>query len=457
MLKSLLSVCSIFVLLLPNLFLPNPAAACPVKLPETLLSLYRNSDAIYVGRFDKVEDHEVIENSDELTVVNIKKHFDISSTLKGDSRKLFVLEDKDYRYKSNAGTAVEQSEESEEPSVEQRDEEEDDRYRAASLKSGDLVLLFLKKGEDGTLGLTDYRDAIKKMTPERLEVYEARIRELNSIFSGKKADDAAIVDWLVRCAEDAATRWEGAFELQQSFQRLEWMEQQKAEAEEESEEEEAEPVDRAAAEDADVDTEAEGEAEAAEEESDEVDNSVYAKLLNDGHKQALMNTLLASTQEASEPGKAKPLTEGDRVLIELVSKWGDNRFARFSLDRLQSSSGDPYVVSELMSSVATILADSELEKLAGKYSDSYYQDDADLVDEDEDSDSSGEDEEKADSETPTEVESSGSAGAKPQPEKAVVPKITYKQLRDELLAKFIERSVAALAIAESQKEERVAR
>src|SRR5688572_10090616 len=106
MLKYLLSVCSIFVLLFPTIFLPTRTVACPVKTPETLLSLCRASDTIYVARFDKVEDQEIIENTDERTIINIKKHFDISSTLKGEPQRLFVLEEEEYRFKPRDGETI---------------------------------------------------------------------------------------------------------------------------------------------------------------------------------------------------------------------------------------------------------------------------------------------------------------------------------------------------------------
>src|SRR5688572_13849366 len=171
MLKYLLSVCSIFVLLFPTIFLPTRTVACPVKNPETLLSLYRASDTIYVARFDKVEDQEIIENTDERTIINIKKHFDISSTLKGEPQKLFVLDEQESRYKPREDAAVVEIDGVAVSEVESGEEES--YYGVTNLEPGDLVILFLRKGDDGkTLELADYRDAIRKMLPGRLDSYE---------------------------------------------------------------------------------------------------------------------------------------------------------------------------------------------------------------------------------------------------------------------------------------------
>src|SRR5688572_17743034 len=190
MFRSLLSACSVVVLILPTLLVPTTARACPVQLPATLLSLYRNSDAIFVARFAKAEDTDIIEDSAEETLLNVRSEFDVSSALKGETRKLFVLEERAYRYKSDQLEAP-----SEGLAELEENDERDALYRRPNLKPGDTVLLFLKEQHDQngtvTLGLTDYRDAIKKMSGERLHAYETRNRELNSIFGGKEKADGA--------------------------------------------------------------------------------------------------------------------------------------------------------------------------------------------------------------------------------------------------------------------------
>lgn len=328
MLRSLLSVCAILVLLLPTIFIPRQVTACPVKLPETLLALYRNSDAIYIGTYDKITEHEIVEDTAERIIVNTKRHFDISTTLKGEPMKLVALDETDYRYKNLPGATEESSEVAEaEVEAEQSEQdvpEEEDLYVSPVLNSGDLVLLFLKNDPDtGALNLTDYRDGVKKMTSrEKLDAYEARIRELNTIFSGKKVDDASIVEWLVRCARDPLTRWEAAFEIYLSFQELGWREREKQEQEQQQAEGEAAEAEPA---------EAEEGSEASEEEAvevEELDRSVYARLLTDAQKQELMNIIIEA-RPASDSKNANRLDRGDRVLIDVVSNWGDGRFARF--------------------------------------------------------------------------------------------------------------------------------
>ena len=448
MLKYLLSLFSILVLLLPTLLLP--AEACPVKLPETLLSLYANSDAIYVARFDKVEDYETIESSDERSIVRIVKHFDVSSALKGETRKLFTIDERDYRYKRDLSNAEE-----EEVASEQAEEEEGVAISGSrNLKSGDQVLLFLKMSEDGkTLELTDSRDGIKKMTPARLGSYEARINELNSIFSRKTIDNAEIVEWLVACVQDPRTRWEGAYQLQRSFEQLEWLEEQKEESEENEGSEEAvsegesETADSASGDSGDAETNIATTFKLVQPQPWDI--AEYARLLTDAQKDELMKVLV-DRPSTTDDGKEVRLTHGDRILIDVVSNWGDQRFVKFLLDRLQASSTEPYQVSQMMSTIAKVLSDDELSRIAEKYSDVDHGDDDDAVEVEELEETSNEAESEA---TEAEGEISESTLA-PEPEskskQEPTAEVTYKGFRSALMSKFLDRSFVLISIADSK-------
>jgi len=58
--------------------------------------------------------------------------------------------------------------------------------------------------------------ATKELAPRALEVYLLRLEELSKIPAEKRdeAPSPATLDWLVRCIEGPATRWEGAMEFQ---------------------------------------------------------------------------------------------------------------------------------------------------------------------------------------------------------------------------------------------------
>jgi hypothetical protein len=453
--RSLLSTAAIFVLLSSMLFIPARVSArsrCPVKMPETLLSLYRNSDAIYIAAFDKTVDGEITEDTAEYSTINVKMHFSISSTLKGESRKFFVREDEEYRYK-NAEPQGEAEAEAEES------EEIDDDYGNPGLQPGDTLLLFLKNGEEGEgLRLTDYRDGIKKLSREQISVYEARIRDLASIFSDKKISEAKIVDWLVRCAVDPATRWEGTFELLQSFQEMEWREEAAKERKEQIAKGEAvEEIAEVKSEALNGDDDGKGPAA-------DLDTAGFAKILSDSQKETLANILLESpVARADESREAAKKIRGDHELIELVQKWGDPRLVGFLLEGLRAGSNDPVAAGRAMTKIAEILDDKDAASIAEKYSEDVYEDDEDLVgDDSEEADAQADDpaanapDENKDAEDVPSAESdpkeTPAADSKEGPAKTEPKKLTYKELRSDLMQKFLDRCDQAIAEKEAEKE-----
>lgn len=459
MLRFLFSAGAVFTLLVSMFLFPQTAAArrCPVKEPETLLSLYQNSDAIYVAVFDRIEEGEVVETTENYTTVDIKKHFTISSTLKGQARKFFVLEDQDYRYKAAAAEPVqaveegkaeseaekpESTEPEEEAVVDEEEEYEDD---PAELKSGDRLLLFVKEAEEENEAarLTDYRDGIKKLSTEALSAYEARINDLRSIFSAKKISEARVIDWLIRCAEDPLTRWEGTYELLRSVRNQKWRD----DADRERKERIAKglPVEQVA-------LEYDDEEEVAGKIAGRVDTSSFARLLDQNHKQTLANILLNFTKDSS--GK-KEYISGDRELIELVSKWGDPRLMGFLLDQIRAGADDPSDTSDKMQMVGEILKDEDVDELAEKYSDIVYESDDDQVEADE-----AEEAEQPEAESPEEalpVEESKNkqeekdAETAVEEEKPAPKKMTYKELRADLLQKFLAECDRAIADSQTAK------
>ena len=374
--RFLLATVSIFVLLVTTFFLPKSVSAsrCGEKMPVTFLSLYRSSEFIYVGTFDKVEEGEVTEDTAEYSVIPIKKSFSLSTALKGETKKMLVLEESSYRYKGrqvveeaeveaqgeSTEEAVAEATEPEESMAAEVEGEEESEADDTELKPGDRVLLFLNKSEDGDdLELADYSDGLKKMTPEKLSAYEPRIRELNDIFSKAEPSYSEIVAWIVRCVEDPETRWEGTYELVQSFQYMEWNAERAKLAQQKSKTEEEE-------------VDSERYLPQAPKKFDTGDEN-FAKELTEGQKLLLTNIML--NRERPKPKRTfstedppPGMNRGDRELIELVRRWGDSKVAINILDQLRFDPSDPDMNADLMNSVATILDDEKITELAEQYS-----------------------------------------------------------------------------------------
>lgn len=436
MFRSLLSVFGAAVLLFPTLiFSPNAfAGRCPVREPSTLLSLYRRSDAIYVARYEKTEEAAVREDSADYKVITLKKHFSVSSTLKGESQKLFSYEDEEYRFKNADETPAEETEE-----VDDEEEYVDDRR----LAPGDQVLIFLSKHDGETLRLTDTRDGIKKLSDEKLASYELRVRELNTIFATPKVNNDDIVAWLIRCIEDPATRWEGAYELNRAFQTKEWREAR------------AEAAKLKSAEDKNGGVAADGiQIEVVELEIGDADTSIYANLLTQSQKDVLSNIVLSIGMESRqlESKIESKLDHGDVALIDLVKRWGDSRLAVFLLDQVRNG-GDPYTTSDHMDVIAELLKDEELASLASKFEEIYHEPDDDSVEptESEEEPESGEELDESDAADTEELETAEESEETPIEEEKTdsqsekVAQKTFKELRAEILAKFVERAEKVIA------------
>lgn len=474
--KIILSGTTIFSLLCPTLiiFLNQPAIACPVREPETLLSLYRDSDGVYRARFTGQDESEPKPEKDDgqYSIAEVSRHFDVLTTHKGKNAEKVTVYDDHYIYNpvpeiALDEAAAEEPEQAEEtPAAKNEDEnaaedepeaevaeEEVDEPDSRELKSGDEVLLFVQKDkESGRIEVTAYNDGLKKLSREDMAVYEARIKELGPIFAAEKPDPQKITDWLIRCAEDPATRWEGTAELQRSFRFLEYKQARDAEK-----------------------PKAEGEAETVRFFSYGGNSSYeYAEAMNEYHRQTLTLLVINSDLGYRPVNKKSKFVRGDFELVDLVTKWADGRVAQALLERVRSGGYSNWENSRMMSSVAEILKDGKLEALANGYGRTSWQSDKDRVDPD-DMDNAAEDEptveagtEKLEAspdqaanaaktvETVAETKPEAAAVTSPEPKKAKQPLPTYGQLRKDILEKFLARADKVIVEPQTQPEVKTA-
>lgn len=82
-------------------------------------------------------------------------------------------------------------------------------------KTGSEVVVFLDKGENGMFKTHALSYGAREVTSGDIAVYRDRIREMQQILSIKDTDQQFIetTEWLVKCAEHEATRWDGVYEL----------------------------------------------------------------------------------------------------------------------------------------------------------------------------------------------------------------------------------------------------
>jgi len=315
----------ISILLLAFLILAaSCAAAGQTRSHPTLLSLYTRSDAVMIGRYDKREEFGTNRVGDGFTVVSMRTRFDIATVLKGEPQKFVAVEDEEFRYQIQRGQDA--------PGTAIFVNGTDSREEASQPRPGDTVLLFLNQAGD-SFELVDDVDGVRKIDATSQSVYLDRIKELGSIFEKGDADPSKLAAWLVRCAEQPATRWDGTHELLQGFRRI--------------------PSNR----------------EKDSNGYERVDPSVSksygaeaAKALGTELRSALTQILMNSDFRANSD-----ISEGDRELIALVKRWDATAAASYLLGQLKSRAFSSHENAGMMYKVAELIGDAQAMKLSRSY------------------------------------------------------------------------------------------
>jgi hypothetical protein len=333
---------------------PRASSACPVAPPLPLRQLYKRSDLVGVARVGdsvgvaRVGDSVVVARVDNGALVRTTLHF--SKLLKGENKERSV-----------------------------------DLYRVWwrgewEVSTGDYardttLLVFLKKRDAGEgYSPISYAEGVKNLPKDQLKVYVRRLEELAPIMQRGKPDDAEITEWLVRCAEEPATRWEGAYELALNVELPEFADadggdenaEAPAEADGESTEGESDSASGAAPGEAGANAQAAPEITALPDAEPEESDPDFASLLTTAQKERLAVAFF----------NADELGEGDYELMRLIATWGDTRLAPSLLKQLSRMADKPPYEAELMMQlVARALDDPTLAKFVARYcADASYQD-----------------------------------------------------------------------------------
>ncbi|MCA1633964.1 MAG: hypothetical protein LC802_09665 [Acidobacteria bacterium] len=351
----------------------SAVAACPISMPVPLRMLYRASERIVVARVGNSAPEKSGDSDDSYR----RTTFHVSESLKGDPSE-------------NTFQVVHWTS-SDVPDYE------------GNFKKGDTLLLFLNRIEnDHAYRVDDIGYGVKKLSDDDLKIYLRRIEELAAIMQKEKPDEAETVEWLVRCAEEPATRWEGAYELNASLSLARSEAAKKgdptATANGEAEGEEAGETDEseAAAESVEVEeaatTETGGAAsEAAEETSPDVEASAEESANEEAVN--IVTKLNARTLRFGGYGtdigpepvngltpdqkarladalfRADKFGRGETALLNVVKGWGDARLVPFLAGQLRGLEKDPpYFADELMNVLAHALKDKNLRQLVENYS-----------------------------------------------------------------------------------------
>jgi hypothetical protein len=325
--------------------------------------------------------------------------------------------------------------------------------------AGEHLLLFLTRRETND-GYDITRDSygVRIISSAELKVYRRRVEELGVIMRQNPPDKGDLVEWVVRCAEDPATRWDGAYELL-SNQYAEKSFAANANAATANVEAPAEaagdasrtPETSAAAVAAESEPVVAGEAalvksdDAFPSDAEIIELPIYT---SDSAINFLARLTVEQKQRLLESlYNTQSVTYSEVTLLEVVKDWSDERLVPFLLSHLQRIKDNPdYYAEQIISLVAQKLNDKELVQLADRYSSlARYVDEIEgeaSADEEETVETSG-DEEETNTDAANESETASATNqqaATPEPEPAV-PEAkdgrTAQQQRSARLQEFV--------------------
>jgi hypothetical protein len=281
----------------------------------------------------------------------LKSRLLVSETLKGeaDSKGVFL-----YHWVWNGGAQLDQ------------------------IKPGQKLLLFLDrldKSDGYQISYAEY--ALKTPTDSELKVYRQRIAEMSVIMRQNPPDTGDLVEWLVRCAEDPATRWEGAYELANTVRYAD--EDGKA-----SPNASGETQDNVTATTTAVATapSAANTVESTPEQVDIVVTDAQPVIVTDAQIRELplfrLRSNVISNARLTVEQKNRLLDAlynsqsvdyGEFILLDWTKDWDDARLVPFLLSQLHRIKDNPdYYAEQMMSLLAAKVGDNELVKLAEEYS-----------------------------------------------------------------------------------------
>ena len=326
------------------------AGAIVSAMPRSLLDLYRQSDLIAIAR---VGGSVVAGTDSEMKLSQVRTDLRISSQLKGENDQQVIpfyhwTNNVYYRWIHDASPP--------------------------EFKQGARLLVFLqfRKTEDGkrldgfeVIGWEG--NSIKEHDDGALAVYRQRIEELTAIFRRGDPEPAEIIEWLIRCVEEPATREEGVRKLSDGLSMLKY--QHERENEDKSQSVEVE--------------ESAGQSEDEDGSNEQSDNDDWAETSRESIRLAAALTQEHKTRLANALFAIAELNEGDMELVSLIQELGDERLASYLVSQLRRvADRAPRLAESLVWRIAQVINDEDIRRLANDY------DEAAAYDESEDGDGS---------------------------------------------------------------------
>lgn len=202
-------------LVLASLLITTNVKACEED-PQSLLSLYMNSDLVVIAKYDS-ESEAVKANEDEYGYsLDTQRKLVFTRIFKGQ---------KDLKSISFAYSQYVSKQTQETPETEEVVPETEEYFDLSKIKIGGEYLFFLTKNkETGEYSVTDSTSGVKQIN-KNLAFYEKNLGELEQIAGAKENQSALLTEWIVRSIENKDSREDGISDLAESFYGQSWQEE----------------------------------------------------------------------------------------------------------------------------------------------------------------------------------------------------------------------------------------
>lgn len=203
-------------LVLVSLLMTSSARACE-EPPQTLLSLYMNSDLVVLAKYENDGESKKSYEDEYGYTLETQRNLSLSRIFKGqpDLKSVsFTYSQYESKPQPNAETTSETQPEVE---SEYSEHESENYFDLSKIKMGGEYLFFLKKNaETGEFYVTDYVSGVRD-TSKNLSFYEKNFGELEKIVAAKENQHALLTEWIVKNLENADTREDAIRDLSESF------------------------------------------------------------------------------------------------------------------------------------------------------------------------------------------------------------------------------------------------
>ena len=205
-------------LILVSLLITSGARACE-EPPQTLLSLYMNSELVVLAKYESNGEAKKANEDEYGYSMETDRNLSVMKVFKGqkDLEAVSFLFS-EYHPKPNQTTSETEPEE-------EGDHEGEDYFDVSKIKIGGEYLFFLSKDkETGKYSVTDYVSGAREINGKSA-LYEKNLSELEEIASAKKNQYALLTEWIVKSIENPETREDGIRDLSESFYGLNYQDE----------------------------------------------------------------------------------------------------------------------------------------------------------------------------------------------------------------------------------------